>query len=424
MGPAIIIVGFILMVVIHEGGHFVAAKYFGMKATEAFFGFGPRLWSTRRGETEYGIKAIPLGGYVRIVGMNPLEEVDPAEEYRTYRQKPFWQKSIVVLAGIASHFVVAFILFYIVTLAYGTYERSTEVREVGDVLVTSTADPADEIPLDLQADDVVVRVDGVPLREVDPVTTKAPDATTEVEVERAGFLVTLTTTDLVVPTPALLAGLQAGDVLVSLDGVHIDTWDRFVELAQDRPGRTVNIVVDQADREQTLQATLATIPADGSGSIGYLGVSPVVVEHHYGLLAAVPQAGATIGETSVYAVQGLWGMVSNFNSIVGQAFGRGTGDVSQVRPVSVVGLVRIAGPVQDALFLLGFVNVFVGVLNLVPLFPLDGGHFAVALYERIRGRAADVRKLLPVAAAVFVFIIMLGLLGLYFDIVDPIQLPG
>src|SRR3972149_574800 len=99
MGTAIIIDGFILMVVIHEGGHFVAAQLFGMKATEAFFGFGPRLWSTWRGETEYGIKAIPLGGYVRIVGMNPLEEVDPADVGRTYRDQPFRAKAVVGVAG-------------------------------------------------------------------------------------------------------------------------------------------------------------------------------------------------------------------------------------------------------------------------------------------------------------------------------------
>ncbi len=423
MGPAIIIVGFILMIVIHEGGHFVAAKIFGMKATEAFFGFGPRVWSTQRGETEYGIKAIPLGGYVRIVGMNPLEEVDPAEEYRTYRQKPFWQKSIVVLAGIASHFVVAFILFYIVALAYGSFSYSTEVREVSSVLATSTSEVSDEIPLDLEKGDVIVSVDGVPFKEVDPAATKDPDAVAEVVVERNGALVTLFTTDLVVPPPALLSGFQAGDVLISFDGIAVDDWDRFVELTQERPGKHVAVVVERDGQEQTIEATLASVPVEG-GSIGFLGLSSVVVEHRYGLVSAVPESLAMIGTTSSYAVQGLWGMVSNFTSIIGEAVGQGDGDVGEVRPVSVVGLVRIAGPVQDALFLLGFVNVFVGILNLVPLFPLDGGHFAVALYEKVRGRPADVRKLLPVAAVVFAFIIMLGLLGLYFDIVDPIQLPG
>ena len=124
------------------------------------------------------------------------------------------------------------------------------------------------------------------------------------------------------------------------------------------------------------------------------------------------------------AVQGLWGLVTNFDDLLGAVIGRGDPDVlQQVRPVSPIGLVRIAGPVEVSLQLLAFVNVFVGVLNFVPLYPLDGGHFSVALYEKVRGREADVRRLLPVAAAVFVFIVVLGLLGFYFDIVDPLQLP-
>ena len=114
MGPVIMIVGVVLMIVIHEGGHFLASKAFGMKATEAFFGFGPKLWSTKKGESEYGIKAIPFGGYVRIIGMNPFEEIDAADEHRTYRFAPFWKKAVVVLAGIVSHFVVALILLWTV----------------------------------------------------------------------------------------------------------------------------------------------------------------------------------------------------------------------------------------------------------------------------------------------------------------------
>ena len=119
LGGFITVFGIIAIVMIHETGHFVAAKKFGMKATEYFFGFGPRLWSTQRGETEYGIKAIPAGGYVRIIGMSPLEEVAPEEEHRTYRGKPFWQKSIVVMAGVASHFVIAFILLWTADVVVG-----------------------------------------------------------------------------------------------------------------------------------------------------------------------------------------------------------------------------------------------------------------------------------------------------------------
>ncbi len=146
MGGLVIIVGVVLMVVIHEGAHFVAAKAFNIKATEAFFGFGPRLWSMQRGETEYGVKAIMLGGYVRIVGMNPFEEVPPEDEERTYRAKPFGQKAIVVLAGISSHFVVAIVMFWFVALVWGTAllpspELSPTVTNVSRVLFESDDGP-------------------------------------------------------------------------------------------------------------------------------------------------------------------------------------------------------------------------------------------------------------------------------------------
>ena len=129
-GGILVVVGIIAMVMIHETGHFLAARAVGMKATEFFFGFGPRLWSTRRGETEYGVKALPLGGYVRISGMNPLEEVAPEDEGRTYRDKPFWAKSLVVLAGSATHFPLAFLLFYLVVSGVGLPVRTTTVESV------------------------------------------------------------------------------------------------------------------------------------------------------------------------------------------------------------------------------------------------------------------------------------------------------
>ncbi|VAW09012.1 Intramembrane protease RasP/YluC, implicated in cell division based on FtsL cleavage, partial [hydrothermal vent metagenome] len=146
MGPAIMIIGVILMIVIHEGGHFVAAKSFGMKATEAFFGFGPKIWSMKRGETEYGVKAIPFGGYVRIIGMNPFEEVDEEDEHRTYRAAPFWKKTVVVLAGILSHFVVAIILLWVVSTVWGvvavddtgTVERTTTIAAVSEIIPGTT----------------------------------------------------------------------------------------------------------------------------------------------------------------------------------------------------------------------------------------------------------------------------------------------
>ena len=158
LSAVIVIVGIIAMVMIHEGGHFVAAKAVGMKATEFFFGFGPKLWSVQRGETEYGVKAIPLGGYVRVVGMNPYEEVHPEDEGRTYRERPFWAKSVVVLAGVASHFVVAFVLFLLVFSVVGISKLSTTIDEVSPTVEGSTS-PA--LIAGLRPGDEIIALDGL-----------------------------------------------------------------------------------------------------------------------------------------------------------------------------------------------------------------------------------------------------------------------
>lgn len=421
MGPIVIIVGMLLMVVIHEAGHFVTAKLFDMKATEAFFGFGPRVWSTTRGETEYGIKAIPLGGYVRIVGMNPFEDVAPEEEHRTYRFKPFWQKAIVVLAGIGSHFVVAFILFYIVSVTYNTFLPSTTINEVTQVLVTASG-AADEMPLQLEPDDVVVSVDGVPIRDLSPISSKDPNQVVPVVIDRGGNQITFDTNDNVVPTPAYLLGIQPGDRMVSVDGVAIQKWDQFVELARERPGTRAEIVVARDGEPLTFDIVFASRQLNGQ-TVGFFGTAPDGVEEDIGPLRGVVAAGGLIGDTVVLSVQSLFEMVRQTPRLVAAAFGNNTAVLNEARPVSVIGLARVATGLEFTLFLLAYVNVFVGVLNVIPLYPLDGGHFAVALYEKIRGREADVRKLLPIAAAVFIFIMAIGVLGIYFDIVDPLPIP-
>ncbi|MEA2000526.1 MAG: RIP metalloprotease RseP [Actinomycetota bacterium] len=421
MGPIVVIVGMLLMVIIHEGGHFVMAKLFDMKATQAFFGFGPRIWSTTVGETEYGIKAIPLGGYVRIVGMNPFEEVAPEEEHRTYRQKPFWQKSIVVLAGIASHFVVAFFLFYIVSVTWNTVEPSTEVAQVSQVLVTASG-ASEEVPLLLEDGDSVISLDGVALVEVPTTTDKAPNDVSTVIIDRDGIEVTVQTNDNVVPTPAFVIGLEPGDRLVTVDGILVQDWDHFVEMAHARPAQLTAIGVERGDELLTHEVVLAERPSD-DGVIGFLGVHPDGEEVDIGPVTGVTTAVGLIGETAKLSVEGLFEMVRQTPKLVGAAFGQDASVLEEARPVSVIGLVRVATGLEFALFLLAYVNVFVGVLNFIPLYPLDGGHFAVALYEKIRGRDADVRRLIPVAVAVFVFIMALGVLGIYFDIVDPLPVP-
>ncbi len=421
MGPAVMILGVVLMVIIHEAGHFVAAKAFNMKATEAFFGFGPRIWSTRRGETEYGVKAIPLGGYVRIIGMNPFEEVAPEDEGRTYREKPFWQKSIVVLAGIASHFIVAFILFFVVALVWGVAEPSTTVASVSEVLVIAD-DDGDGSPFAPESDDVVVSYGGVAIEDVDPLM-RNDGGEVEVVVERDGERVTMITTDTVVPTPAWLVGIEPGDRLASIDGQPIGDWAEFVTLTHERPGLEAEIVVER-DGELIELTTTFTVTTEGDGEVGFLGVAPTLDTRRPGAAEAIGVAGSDLAQATSQSAAGLRGLVVNFGSLLGATISPDEEVLNEVRPVSAIGLTRVADSVEIALRLLAWVNVFVGLLNVVPLYPLDGGHFAVALYEKVRGRPADVRKLLPVAAAVFAFIVLLGILGLYFDIVSPIELPG
>ena len=386
MGTAVMIIGIVAMIVVHEGAHFVAAKGFGMKATEAFFGFGPRIWSTVRGETEYGIKAIPLGGYVRIIGMNPFEEVAPEDEGRTYRESVFWKKSIVVLAGVFSHFVMATLLLMLVFAIWG--EVATD--EDGDPIPTLT------------------------LSAIAPTTPSGDEV-----------------------APSVIAGFEAGDLLLSYEGVPVMSWDDFVDRVSVDGGATVLIGYERSGTVGEAMTTLAfrerevvvdgEVVTDAAGEvvyeeIGYFGATPEIERTHPGVFGLVGAAYRGIAEAAVQSVYGLWLMIIGFPELIVSVFGGSEEVLNEVRPISPIGLARLAGPMEATLTMLALVNVFVGILNFIPLYPLDGGHFAVALYEKIRGRAPDIRKLMPVAAVVVMFLITVGLMGVYLDIFKPLQL--
>jgi membrane-associated protease RseP (regulator of RpoE activity) len=379
------IAGIIAMIVIHEGGHFLAAKAFGMKSTEAFFGFGPKLWSLQRGETEYGIKAIPLGGYVRIIGMNPFEEIPTEDEERTYRAAPFWKKAVVVLAGIFSHFVVALLLLWFVGTVWGV---------------------------------VVFDDDGSPVR-----TTT---------VAGVSELVPGTSET----TPAYESGIEASDAIVATNGTAVTTWDGFVDFASTHGGEAVVITIERDGAAIDLNSTLVVIDrpivVDGeyvlgpdgepmTEEVGFFGVTPEAEREAVGPIAMLGRAAGQFGEAIVMSVRGLWEMIIGFPKLVLSLFGGDDEILDTVRPVSPIGLVRIAGPMESTLLLLAMVNIFVGVLNFVPLYPLDGGHFSVAAYEKVTGRTPNIERMLPVAAAVFIFLVSLGLMGVYLDIFKPIQ---
>lgn len=367
-------VALILFITAHEAGHYFAAKAFKMKVTEFFLGFGPRIWSFRRGETEYGVKPIPLGAYVKVVGMSALEDVDPEDEPRTYRGKPFWQKSIVVLAGVAANFLIAFLLFAGIALAEG--------------------DPVLE--------------DGEPV----PIPVVAA-VVSEYEGQ---------------PTAAMQAGLEGGDTILAVDGAPVVDWRALQEALQTNPGREIELLIERDGTEMTVRTTLGSRADPDTGeTVGFLGFHPQIATESIGLGTATVRAGRQVVEAVelTFVSFGRLLRLDTLGQLVGGVLGGEVDD--EVRPVSPIGIVQIGSQagafgIANFLFILGLVNVILGTLNALPLYPLDGGHFAVALYERVTGRVADVRKLIPIALAVIGLLSLIGLIAILLDIVNPIRL--
>jgi membrane-associated protease RseP (regulator of RpoE activity) len=370
LGVVLFILVLILVVVIHEAGHFVSAKSFGVKVEEFFVGFGPRLWSFRRGETEYGVKAIPAGGYVRIAGMNPFQELTPEEYPRTFGAKPLWQRAIVILAGPMSHFLIAFLLltFFFVGI-------------------------------------------GVPNQNRPMIQTVEPTLNGQV-------------------SPAVQAGLRRGDEVVAVDGRSIRSSDDFIAYTRSHVGVPMRVTVERDGRSVTVVAT--PVPARVQGEprpVGRLGVSLDFVRERTDPFTAIGRSVIVTGQQTKEVILRL-GDVFGPNALrrVGSLVA-GSGDRTPNDAIGVVGASRIAGQaVREGAWdffislLVGF-NIFVAILNLIPLPPLDGGHLAILAYEKIRRRKPDVRKLVPLTALVTSFIILFALAITYLDIVNPIPTP-
>ena len=349
----------VFFVTAHEAGHFFAAKAVGMKATQFFFGFGPKIWSTQRGETEYGVKWIPLGGYVRIVGMNPLEEVAPGDAGRTYREKKFWEKSVVVLAGVGMNFLLAFLMFYGILVINGV--------------------PGEPIP-----------VVGVVVED----------------------------------SPADAAGLVEGDTIISINGESVTDWtDATDALVAAGPG-SAEVVVERDGETVVIEAEL--VENENVPGAGFLGVSPVVPQEEIGLIQAIGLSGQLVWGAITDTFNALFNMIrpSSMAQYIGVFFGD-TDVPPEIRPVSPIGIVSIGSQVENAAFFIGIlasINVILATINLLPFFPLDGGHFAVALYEKITGRQANIRRLAPIAVAVVGLFIFLGFVAIILDVTNPINL--
>jgi membrane-associated protease RseP (regulator of RpoE activity) len=359
---------------LHEFGHFATAKAFGIKVDRFFIGFGPKIWSTRRGETEYGISAFPIGGYVRIAGMNPLEPIPAEEKARTFKSKPAWQRAIVLAAGSITHFLVALIIIASILAISGEPDVKHPTLVIG---VVGTATPGEV-------------------------------------------------------TPSMRAGLKPGDRVVSVAGVKVTRWQQVQDAIRSRPGQTIEIVVLRRGTERTLRATLdATTDKKTGKKIGFLGVSPQFGVIHRGPLSAIGEAGRQVGVGMKDSIM-AFGRIFR-PSTIGRLFQVATGSKQRSAddPATVVGIGKESGDLARrgdfvGLFLIvASFNVFVGVANLLPLPPLDGGHLAVLAWEKITRRDVDVRRLLPVTAMVLAAFGTLFILLLYLDIVKPLpSLPG
>jgi membrane-associated protease RseP (regulator of RpoE activity) len=394
LGWVIFIVALLFSVMLHETGHFVTAKRFGMKVTRYFVGFGPTLWSTWRGETEYGVKALPLGGFVKIVGMTSLDEVDPEDEPRSFRRHPAWQRIIVLCAGSFMHFVLAFLLIFGLALGIGIEnDNTTQLGTISSCVASSSTALAKG-------------------------TCTASDQ----------------------PSPAKLAGLRAGDKVTAFDGTPVSNWTQLGNaIRRVRPGSPVSITVVRDGKTRTLHTTLASV---SGRSGGYLGIAPTVVFSPANPVRAVQYTGSAFGQVIVGSVKA----VAALPAALPKLFSKDRGNTAGGQVSSVVGAAEATGTavaanvgwqykVSFVLLLIASLNIFVGVFNMLPLLPLDGGHVAVVVWERIRAWFArlrgrpdpglvDMAKLLPVSFSIFMVLMFFGVVLILADIVNPVNIAG
>jgi membrane-associated protease RseP (regulator of RpoE activity) len=387
LGVVLFIVAILVVVMIHESGHFLVAKLFGFKATKFFLGFGPTVWSTTKGETEYGIKALPLGGFVKIIGMNPYEEVAPEDARRSYPNKPRWQRALLLVAGSATHWVVAFVLLVVALMTIGLPKGvSNEVAEV-----TTT-------------------VEGV-------------------------------------QTPAGELGIEPGDRIVAIGDRETSSWAEIRRYIRAHDNEQAEFSIEHDDEVRTVTVEIGTAIFDERGGFveyvppgeevdrskgesiaGFLGVAAKENYESEGLTGAISESGSItwdVTKSSVGAIDNVFLPVFN-GELIDALSG---GDRPSDGAVGLVGVGRIAGATVDEgryLDLIGLIvgfTIFVGIMNLLPLPPLDGGHLAVLAFEAATRREVDIRKLIPIAAAVISFFVLLFVAVLILDIADPIETP-
>jgi len=376
LGMLAFVVALLLSVMVHEFGHFITARRYGMKVSEFFVGFGKRIWSVQRGETEFGVKAIPAGGYCKIEGMTPNDAMPEGQEHRAFYKASSGKKLVVLGAGSFLHFVLGYILLFILFAGVGTNQV---LPVIGEVISSSAAQSA---------------------------------------------------------------GIQVGDEVISINGVKVTAWYKDVERIRNSQGKELTLELQRDGQNITITATPRLTEVDGTNRY-VLGIVNTVGLKRWGIVESSSNAFTVTRSLIVESVKSLVSLPSKIPALWGQTVRGEERDANGL--VGVVGVTRVSGEVFGSsnltgserwatfLLIIASLNIFVGIFNLLPILPLDGGHMAVAiadeiraLYARMRGRARpaaiDVTVLTPVTMVVFVILACLTLLLLVADVINPVTL--
>lgn len=397
VGVLAFVVALLISVMIHEAGHYLTAKRFGMKVTEFFLGFGARIWSFRRGETEFGIKAIPAGGYCKIVGMAPREEVAPEDQHRRFLSGTVPERLIVLGAGSFLHFVLGFLLVLILFSGIGTVRALNTIEEVVPCILTQGESEC------------------------------APSAPR---------------------SPALAAGLLAGDEIISVRSVGLQSqsekmkWGEIVTLIRASANEELIFTIDRSGERLELTIPVASRTIDGQ-SFGVIGVVNDFGKVRLGPIDGIVESSNFVSDVTTGSFEALIKLPTLIPALIDQTFGGEERDPEGL--VGIVGVARTTGEAAGSerldtsdkitffIVMVAGLNIFVGIFNLLPILPLDGGHMAVAIADgvkrtnaRLRRRPMpepiDVEKLTPLTLVVVVLLLSLTVLLVIADIVNPVRL--
>lgn len=395
LGVILFALGLGLSVAVHEFGHLLTAKGFGMKARRYFIGFGPKIFSFRAGETEYGLKALPAGGFVDIEGFAHVEELAREDGPRAFWRYAAWKRFVVLVSGSLTHFLIAFVILYCSALSFGL---PTTKAIVGSVTKCVPAEDKKGNALPCNGDN----------------------------------------------GPAYQIGLEKGDEITAVDGKTVKDYDSLVTTLRSKPGEKITLTYKHDGHTRTVATTLPAVkrPAisgekkdkNGMTVVGAIGVSPSNLAS-YGIVSALGGSARFTGTV----IDATFGAIGRFPDKVPQLVRALEGHKRDPNgPISVVGASRIGGQAVESgswlffLFLLASFNIFVGIFNLFPLLPMDGGHIAVLLFEkvrswfaRLRNRAdpghVDLAKLMPLTFVVILIFGGISVLTILADVVNPIS---